>query len=116
MLPLQNRLKNKKDVQEVFRKGFFIGGKLASLKIINRKDRDPSKFCFTVGKREASSKPKKNRIIRRLREVVRFLLKEDKIKEGFYIVILGKKNVIDAEFADLQKNIICLFEKANLLK
>jgi ribonuclease P protein component len=47
----------------------------------------------------------RNRVRRQLREIVRLLIKDNRIQRGFYILIVARKEVLGKEYADLQKEI-----------
>lgn len=67
-----------------------------------RDDQDNSRIGFTVTKRVGNSVAR-NRVKRRLREVVR----QDKahVKTGFDYVIIGRKSTIRRSFRDLEEDL-----------
>jgi ribonuclease P protein component len=63
------------------------------------------KIAFTVGLKVDKRAVVRNRVRRQLREIVRLLIKDNRIQRGFYILIVARKEVLGKEYADLQKEI-----------
>ncbi len=58
---------------------------------------------------------KRNRIKRQMREVVRLLLKENRIKSGFMMAILAKPLVLEKEHGEIEKSVVDVLNKAKLI-
>ena len=97
MLPQEHRLKKVRDFNLILKNGIFIRGNFLDIKILDLKKvknfpkRENSeefktqlKIAFAVGLKISGSAVKRNRIKRQLREIVRLLLKDQKIKSGYY--------------------------------
>jgi len=113
-----------KDFEILFKEGGFIAGDFLNIKIwkIDPKKyprrkypKDDLKIGFVVGIKVSKSAVKRNLIKRRMREVVRLLLKEKKIKSGYMIAVLAKADILDCEYAEIEKAIMTVFKRARLL-
>jgi ribonuclease P protein component len=125
MLSQTNRLKLMRDFEILFNEGNFIGEKFITAKIwrINPEKypkrnylKDDLKIGFAVGKKISKSAVKRNRIKRQMREVVRLLLKEDKIKKGFFVVFIAKPEILGCKYEEIKKDIFLLLQKMRILK
>lgn len=124
MLPQQNRLKHMKDFEILFKEGRFFGGEFVTVKVWQidetkyprRKYRkEDLKIGFVVGLKVSKSAVKRNRIKRQIREVVRLMLKEDKIRAGFMVAVMAKPGALEKEYVELKKDISTLFKRARIL-
>jgi ribonuclease P protein component len=125
MLPKDHRLRKMKDWDILFKEGSFVGDKFVTAKVWQI---DPAKYPrreyskkdlligFAVGLKVSKSAVKRNRIKRQMREVVRLLLKDRKIKKGFMIGIVGKKEMVGVEYDEIERNIVGVLKKARVLK
>lgn len=87
MLPLKNRLRNKKDFENIFKKGKGFKESFLYLKTV-KNNLEYSRFGFIVGKNFSKKAVNRNKIKRQLREIV---------KES----IIGLKNGTDCVFVVL---------------
>lgn len=125
MIPKEFRLKKMKDFEILFKEGRFVVDDFFTAKIwkINP-DKYPRrkyttedlKIGFVVGLKVSKKAVVRNRIKRQMREVVRLLLKEDKIKSGFMLAIIAKPDAVDKDYGDLSKSILGILGKSYLLK
>jgi ribonuclease P protein component len=92
MLPLKFRLKNKKDIERVFRKGKTVKSGFLFLKFAENELLD-SRIAFSIGLRYSKKAVKRNRAKRILREAAKSFLKE--LKPGFDLVFFIDKNFRD---------------------
>ena len=127
MLQKENRLSKVRDFNLLFNHGRWFNTENFSLKILELKEcekcfppkENPNefagqlRFAFTVGVKLSKSAVKRNRLKRRMREVVRILIKENKIKIGNYFLFVAKPGAITLEYDDVQKQIMFLFKKSN---
>ncbi len=114
MLPFQNRLTKKRDIEAVFRHGNFFSFGGISLKIIKNKSEE-TRIGIIVGLKFSKKATERNRIRRQVREIVRTRL--DKIKKGFDVIIIPKK--AEKGYLDkkrLEKLIKEALKKSNLIK
>ena len=111
MLPKENRLKKKKDFEKVFKKGkaFFV--EFLILKIVKNDLRNP-RFGFVVSQKVNKKAVVRNKVKRRLREIVRKKLPE--IKTNVDGVFIAKKGIEKKDFIATEKTVDLLFRKAGL--
>lgn len=101
MLKKENRLKHTKDIENVFKNGKTIAGKLIFLKIF-KNDLDISRFAFIVSTKISKKAVIRNKIKRQLREIVRTNLSN--IKSGLDIVVVTKPNIIDKNYQEIKND------------
>lgn len=102
MLPKHNRLKNKKDFDNVFKKGKKIAGKLIFLKALKNK-LDFSRFGFIVSLKISKKAVVRNKIKRRLRAVIKENILN--IKIGLDIIIIAKPEILDKEYKEIKNDL-----------
>ena len=111
MLAKQYRLKKNKDFKLTFKKGEALDGKFLFLKLgIN--NLEISRFGFVIGKKISRKSTVRNKIKRRLREVIKKRL--DNIKPGFDVIIVAKEEVVDKDYAKIKEELEGLLKKAGL--
>jgi len=111
MLPVRNRLKKKKDFERIFKEGQGFKQGFLYLKI-KKNNLKSSRFGFIVSKKFAKKAVIRNKIKRRLRELIKIKLPEIKKGiDGIIIVIPGLKTT---DFQQLEEIINKLFKKAKL--
>lgn len=124
MLQKQNRLKRMKDFDILFKEGWFVGGELVNMKIWKidsekyprrKYNKEDLKIGFVVGIKISKSAVLRNRIKRQMREVVRLLLKEDKLKKGYMLVIIAKKELLKKDYKDIEKSIFGVLKRGGVL-
>ncbi len=113
MLPKANRLKKNKDFENVFKKGQSFKEAFLYLKI-KKNNLESSRFGFVVSKKFSQKATERNKIKRRLRELVK--VKLPKIKEGIDGVIIVMPGFKTDDFLELEKMVNKLFKKAGMLK
>lgn len=125
MLPKQYRLRKIKDFDILFKEGRFVDGQFVTAKIWKiEPEKYPRreysvenlKIGFVVGKKISKSAVKRNRIKRQVREVVRLLLKEDRLKAGFMVAIVAKSNILGCKYQEIEKDVVQVLRKGGVLK
>lgn len=113
MLSQKHRLRSQKEIQEIFRKGkSSIAGPLR-LRMI-RKDRSiPLQIAVLVPSRVAKKAVVRNRLRRRVREVVRLSLPR-LLKTGWNAVLLVEKDITNMPLDYLREAVEDVFSKASL--
>ena len=86
MLPKQNRLKLKKDFERIFKQGKGYKQNFLFLKVLENGLKE-TRFGFIVSKKISKKAVIRNKLKRRLREVIRDKLKEEKIRPGIDVVL-----------------------------
>lgn len=114
-----------KDFEILFKEGKFYDAPLLSAKIwlINPEKYPRRKYSvndlkigFVVGLKVSKSAVKRNRIKRQMREVVRLLLKDGKLKTGFLVAFVAKKEMIGKEYGEIEKSVVEVLRKSGVLK
>lgn len=113
MLYAQNRLAKRKDIECVHKTGraFFVRD--MGLRIA-RNTQKQSRFTVVTSIKVSKKAVDRNKLKRRLREIVR---KEilPQVKNGFDGIINTKKTLLDLSFDELRETTIKLFKKAKLI-
>lgn len=124
MLPRENSLKHDRDFETLFAEGKFVSGSLVNAQIW---EIDPEKYPrrkysledlkigFVVSKKLSKSAVTRNRIKRQIREVVRLILKKTKLKTGYFLLILAKKEILEADYSEIEKSIEQLLRRIGIL-
>lgn len=125
MLPQEYRLKRMKDFEILFKEGWFVAGNLLTAKVWRfdvekYKDRDYKvddlKIGFVVGLKVSKRAVDRNRLKRQMREVVRLLLKEEKIRKGYMMAIVAKPEMLGVDYETVEQEVLNILKKGNLLK
>lgn len=124
MLSQEYRLKKMKDFEILFKEGKFVSGTLVGAKIWKI---DPSaypkreykendlKIGFVASVKHEKRAVGRNRMKRQMREAVRLLLKDNRIKTGYFIAFLSTPKLFGAEYTDIADDIESILKKARLL-
>jgi ribonuclease P protein component len=112
MLPLKNRLKKKKDFENVFTKGMTARSKYFFLRVLENGSPD-TRMGFVVSKKVSKKAVERNRIKRLFREAIRLDLA--KIKPGYDLVFIVLNNAKDKEFEEIREEISTTFKKCHLI-
>ncbi|HQF57338.1 MAG TPA: ribonuclease P protein component [Candidatus Magasanikbacteria bacterium] len=124
MLPRENRLKLDRDFKILFTEGKFVSGNLMNAQIwkINPEkypkrnySLEDLKIGFVVSKKLSKSAVIRNKIKRQMREIVRLILKKTKLKKGYFLLILAKKEILEANYLEIEKSLEQLLKKVKLL-
>ena len=111
MLPKINRLRKTKEIKRVFKEGGGHREGFLFLRLV-KNNLQISRFGFVVSQGVAKKSTLRNKIKRRLRELVRTRL--PRIKTGFDVVIIAQPGSGTKNFQDTEKNVENLFKKAKL--
>lgn len=111
------RIKEDKTFRYIFRKGNFSKGKyivVHSCETKNVGDNDPYNFFAVCVSKKNGNSVQRNRLKRLARET--YKIEEPKIKRGFNIVIMFKKETIGKEldYFTIKDDIINCFEELDL--
>lgn len=109
MLKKINRISQRKDFEEVKSKGEMINSPLfGALCLIN--ETTEVKFGFIISKKISKKAVERNKIKRRMSEILRKKLTV--FKPGTKIIFLTKKSILGAKIAEVEKEIEKLISKA----
>ena len=111
MLPKSKRLRSNRDFRRVYAKGRSYVHPLLVLYVLPNPEVE-HRFGFSVSKKLGGAVDR-NRLKRRLREVCRARIEQ--IKPGFDFVVVARKQLAEAEFADIQTFADELFRAARTL-
>ncbi len=114
MLPSQNRIKKKKDFENILKRGQTIIGRFFIIKIIYKKESKKSRFAFVFPIKLEKSACKRNKVKRIFREVVRQNICN--IKEAIDVIFIIKKEAKNKKYCDIKKEIEIIFRENKLLK
>jgi len=113
MLPKENRLKKEKEFEAVFKGGRTLKGKSVFLKyLINGTDK--TRIGFVVSKKISKLAVERNKVKRRMREIIR--LKKKDIKEGLSIVIISLPSIKGMTYQEMKEDLESLLSKKELIK
>lgn len=124
MLKPENRLRKMKDFDILFKEGRFVGGQFITLKIWKiETDKYPRRkyeegelrIGFVVGLKISKKAVERNRIKRQMREIVRLLLKDDRIKTGYHMAIVTKSAVLGHDYKEIEADILSVLKRAGVL-
>jgi len=113
-----------KDFDILFKEGKFVGGQFLTVKYWKiepekyprrKYETKDLKIGFVVGKKVHKSAVKRNRIKRQMREVVRLLLLESKLKIGFHVAFIAKPKVFGKEYVEIEKDVLSLLKRSGIL-
>ncbi|NLW22026.1 MAG: ribonuclease P protein component [Tissierellia bacterium] len=106
------RLRKNEEFKRVYKRGKNYWNRNLILYVVEN-GLDYSRVGFTVTKKVGNSVVR-NRTRRRVREIYRKYI--NNIKEGYDIIIIPKKNVVDIDHKDLESALIHILKLANLFK
>ncbi|MDO8499088.1 MAG: ribonuclease P protein component [bacterium] len=123
MIPVLYRLKKVRDFNLLVQQGRWRKGPLVDLKYLKLADNkdyfpkqeDPVvfanqlKIAFAVGLKISKSAVTRNRIKRQLSEIMRLLLKENKLPLGYYFLLVPQPAILKANFAQINQAMRKLF-------
>jgi len=130
MLQKENRLTKVRDFNLLFNHGAWANTANFSLRFLcleKNKNQIPKKeeeevfvkqlrIGFTVGVKISKSAVKRNRLKRQMREIVRLLIKDNQIKNGFYLLFVAKAGAIGLSYEEITAQIISLLKSVKCLE
>lgn len=113
MLPKQHRLRLEQDIKTLFAKGKGVFDTVCGIKY-RRNDLPASRFAVVVGVKVSKNAVVRNRIRRKIREVVRLRL--PMVVPGHDVMFLVRSEALKKTPADLERHVVAVLKKAGLLK
>lgn len=111
MLPFSYCLKKNQEINIVSRHGKNITGGFIFLKFLNN-HHTLNRFAFVVSLKISKKAVERNKIKRRMREIIQEEISQ--IKPGFDFLIIAKPGIINKNYKEIQDEIRSLFKKAKL--
>ena len=114
-----------KDFEILMKEGKFYNSALISAKIWRL---EPAKYPrraysvsdlkigFVVSTKIDKRAVVRNRLRRKMREVVRLLLKDKKLRSGFMVLFMAKKEMVGKEYAEIGKSVVEVLRKSGVLE
>ena len=128
MLREENRLKKTRDFNLLLKQGVFVRGNFVDLKYLrllsvknppkNMEEaefRNQLRIALAVGLKISGSAVKRNAVRRRLSEILRLLIKEKKTRDGFYILVMPRKEIVSKDYDTVNQEVGKIFKQAGLL-
>jgi len=113
MVPAAHRLKGDRHFKRLVTSGRSFFSKDISLRRVPN-SLDVSRFAFVVSTKVSKKTVERNKLKRRMREIIRKMIPI--IKPGSDILIIGKKSALELNFGQLETAINEVLSKANLIK
>lgn len=113
MLPQINRLKKNSEIKNVFKKGRGFKEGFLFLKII-KNNLERIRFGFIISQKVSKKATIRNKIKRRLSEIVRARFK--KMKPGIDALLIAVPGLETKDFWEIETMINNLFKKGGLIK
>jgi ribonuclease P protein component len=113
MLPKEHRLRLFKDFKNVLEKGFGLRENGFYVKFVDN-NLLKTRVAVVVSKKQYKKATQRNKIKRKVKEVIRKNLSQ--IKEGKDIIIVIFKGLEKEKINDLQSKIMSIFDKLKLTK
>ena len=114
MLAKENRLRRRRDFDTLFKTGKSVGAHELVLKYSKSEADQPTRLAFIISAKTEKSAVKRNRAKRQMREVARPLIKQ--LTPGYDAAFIVRKAFIEKSFAEKEKLMAKLLNKAKLLK
>ncbi len=125
MLKQVNRLKKTRDFNLILKHGQWTRGRFLDIKYLKLAEavnyfpkkearesfKNQLKLAVVVGVKVSKSAVRRNRLKRQTREVVRLLLKDNQLIDGYYLMLLAKKEMLDKTYAEISEEVKVLLNK-----
>jgi ribonuclease P protein component len=110
--PKSRRLTKASEYERVKRDGFTRRGKLLMLNVVAVESSGPCRVGF-IASRRIGGAVARNRVRRRLREIVR--QHQHELREGFWIVLVARRDAAEANYRALEHELLRLARRASIL-
>jgi len=106
-------IKLKKEFDLIYKRGRVSGGTFFSLRFLENRKREPSRFTIIISTKISKKAVIRNRKKRQMREIVR--LNFDKMKPNYLVLLTLKEESLGASYQDLEKEFLSLAKRAGIL-
>lgn len=113
MLSREHRLNKKQDIERIFKRGRSIYAGSLGLRVAPN-NLAASRFTVVVSLKVSKKAVERNRLKRRLREIMRQEIMP-RAKSGIDGIVLTQKPLLNLTFDELKQQTITLFKKAHLV-
>lgn len=114
MLLKKNRLTKKKDFEAVFKNGKTFKQGFLVIKIA-KNNLGINRFGFIVSQKISKKANVRNKVKRRLREVVRLEIKNNNKKEGIDAIFISLSGIEKKSFSEIKEEAIKLLKKSGII-
>lgn len=105
-------LSKKKDFEAVYKKGKRTHGEFVTV-ITSKNEINISRFGVIVSNKVSKKATERNKIRRRISEIIRQNL--GLLKKGLDVIIIAKIQILDKKYEDIESEILKLFKKQKIL-
>lgn len=112
MLAKANRLRKERDIKRLWKFGASYYSPWLALRKL-RNEKGTTRFGIIVSNKIVKESTRRNKIKRRLREIVRLNL--TKIKPGFDCLLIARPLIVGQKYIDIKREVNILLKRANLL-
>ena len=103
-------LRRRAEFEQVFASGELVRGRSLALRVLER-GQGATRVGFAIGKRLDKRAVVRNRVRRRLREAMRPL----PLRDGYDLVVLGRRSALTVSFGELQEDIEAVLRRAGVM-
>ena len=121
----ENHLTKVRDFNLVLKQGCWVNNLFLSLKVLDLAKNEsyfPStgdvdkfkkqlKLAIVVGLKVSKSAVERNRLKRQMREVVRLMIQDKHLPEGYYLMLVGQKEMLGKNYAEISGEVKVLIER-----
>ncbi len=108
------RLKKRHEFNRVYNRGRSYSNRELVLYVYNNKNTPQQRLGISVSRRVGNAVVR-NRIRRLIKEVVRQLQKDFKLKDNVDLIIIARQPSAEMNYQDFQRSIIDLFKKSSIV-
>ena len=112
MLSRKYKLKKDNDFKKVFKNGIYQQKDFIKIKFL-KNNLEINRFSFIVGLKISKKAVQRNKIKRRLEEIIRLNFKQ--IITGFDITVFVDKEILEKEYIKIEENLVYLLKKSKLI-
>lgn len=113
MFAQKNRLRHEQDIKALFSKGKSVFGNIVGLKF-KKNGLSDSRFAVIIGNKVSKIAVKRNKIRRKIREVIRIRVKD--IACGYDVGILVRPEAVKKTNQELEDAVLQVLRRSSLFK